>query len=222
MRPIIRIDDEKFIISPQHIRDSFGYLFRICYETLLDENNFSSKLMKSWVGHNRGVSGLAFNTKVAEKLKKTGWEVRDEMKLTEVLKQKLSKDFGDIDVLAWNKEKGIVSVIECKDLEFAKTNGEIARQIYEFKGIINEKGKQDRLLKHISRLDELNRKIENLSKFTKIPTDKISVRGCVVFSNTVPILFNENRLHKDKVYFLTFEQLDNLCDWGLIIDSETK
>jgi hypothetical protein len=167
--------------------------------------------MKKWIGDTRKTNGLAFNTKVADKLQQFGWTVREEIKLTEVLNKKLKEDFGDIDVLAWNQELEILTVIECKDLEFAKTEGEIARQLYDFKGQKNEKGKKDRLLKHVHRLQVLNENIDGLSKFTRIDCDKIVIKGYVVFSNTVPMVFNDNRAYKDEIKFLTFEQLENLA-----------
>ena len=208
LRPLVQYDDTNFYISPQHIRNAFNYLVRSCYYATLDENHFSSKLMKKWIGNARGRNGLAFNTKVAKRLQELGWTVREEIKLPEILNQKLD-DFGDVDVLAWNEKSNVVAVIECKDLDFAKTQGEIARQLYDFKGQANEKGKKDRLLKHIYRVNELNENLEKISTFTGITSD-ISLKGYVVFSNTVPMVFDDNRLYKDMVEFLTFEQLEQL------------
>ena len=208
MRPLVRFDDTNFLISPQHVRNAFIYFAKSCHNAVLDENHFSSNLMKKWVGKTRKTNGLAFNTRVANKLQELGWAVREEIKLTEVLNKKL-EDWGDIDVLAWNKKLQIVAVIECKNLDFAKTKGEIARQLYDFKGQENEKGKKDRLLKHVCRLGVLNDNIDKLSKFTEIISDT-SLKGYVVFSNTVPMVFNDNRLYKDQIEFLTFDQLEKL------------
>lgn len=121
----------------------------------------------------------------------------------------MEKDYGDIDVLAWDIDKKVVFVIECNDLEFTKNQSEIARQIFEFKGQLNSKGKQDRLLKHVKRMETLKANINGLSDFTDINTGLV-IKGFVVFSNTVPMIFDENRLHKDLIEFLTFEQIDSL------------
>jgi hypothetical protein len=163
--------------------------------------------MRKWVGKVRKANGLEFNKRVANELVKLGWSIRLEIKLTEILNQKL-KDFGDIDVLAWNDQLKIVAAIECKDLDFAKTQGEIVRQLYEFKGQQDEKGKNDRLLKHVYRLNVLNENIGKLSKFTGMGS--FSLKGFVVFSNTVPMVFDDNRLHKELIHFLTFDQLEQL------------
>jgi hypothetical protein len=99
--------------------------------------------------------------------------------------------------------------VECKALDFAKTQGEIARQLYDFKGQKNTKGKNDKLLKHIDRIDVLNKNTDQLSKFTNLNSNKV-VKGYVVFSNPVPMVFNENRSHKDQIEFTTFELLEQL------------
>jgi hypothetical protein len=208
MRPLVQYDDSDFLISPQHIRDGFFYFVRCCHSATLDENNFSTHWMKKWIGDARRVNGLAFNSKVANRLQELGWTVREEIKLTEILNKKLP-DLGDVDVLAWNSELNLVVIVECKALDFAKTQGEIARQLYDFKGQKNNKGKNDKLLKHIHRLDVLKENTEQLSKFTNLNLDQV-VKGYVVFSNKVPMEFNENRSHKDQIEFLTFEQLEQL------------
>jgi hypothetical protein len=208
MRPLVQYDDSEFLISPQHIRDGFFYFVRCCHSATLDENNFSTHWMKKWIGDARRVNGLAFNSKVANRLQELGWTVREEIKLTEILNKKLL-DLGDVDVLAWNSELNLVAIVECKALDFAKTQGEIARQLYDFKGQKNNKRKDDKLLKHINRLDVLKENTEQLSKFTNLNLDQV-VKGYVVFSNTVPMEFNENRSHKNQIEFLTFEQLGQL------------
>ncbi|BCG64203.1 MAG: hypothetical protein methR_P1971 [Methyloprofundus sp.] len=208
MRPIVRLDESNYLISPQHIRNAFIYLLKSCHSATLDENHFSSKLMRKWIGNTRKTNGLTFNTTVANRLQELGWSVREEIKLTEILNQKLS-DYGDVDVLAWNNKLKIVAVIECKDLQFAKTQGEIARQTHDFKGQKNEKKKKDRLLKHVFRLNILNENITQLSKFTKMNSE-FTVKGYVVFSNTVPMIFNDSRLFQEEIKFLTFDQLEQL------------
>lgn len=208
MRPLVRFDDSNFLISPQLIHDSFYYLVRSCSDAAIDENHFSSRLMRKWIGDARKNNGLAFNKKVADRVQELGWETRIEIKLTEILNKKLP-DFGDIDVFAWNKKLKIVALIECKDLNFAKTQGEIARQLYDFKGQKNENGKKDRLLKHIERINVLNNNLTQVSTFTQIHSG-LDIKGYVVFSNPVPMLFNDIRFYKDQIDFLIFDQLEKL------------
>jgi hypothetical protein len=211
LRPIVQVDndDERLlIISPQSVSSAFILLLSYCYEAYLDEDHFTSKLMKIWIGKKRAESGIQFNSLVAKKLSEYGWKVREEIKLTEVLNKKMD-DYGDIDVLAWNNDKNTVLAVECKKLEFAKTQGEVARQLSEFRGVKNAKGKKDRLYKHLVRLQELEADIESLAKFTSIDKS-LNLKAYVVFSNIVPMTFNEERRHKDKIDFITFQQLDSL------------
>ena len=89
------------------------------------------------------------------------------------------------------------------------TLGEVARQLSEFRGVKSSKGKKDRLYKHLVRLQELQTDIEGLAKFTNMDKS-LNLKAYVVFSNIVPMTFNEKRLHKNKIEFLTFQQLDSL------------
>ena len=210
MKPIIQVDAFENIvtISPQLIKTIFLHLVLNCYEANLDENIFQSKQLKHWIGSKKHERGIEFEITVLNRLKELGLEAQQGITLPEILKKKM-EDYGDIDVLAWDKENSIVYPIECKSLEFAKTDGEIAKQLYEFKGQVNEKGENDRLLKHIKRLNELENDINGLAKFTNLDTNLI-IKGLIVFSNIVPMSFNENRLHQDKIEFLKYDDIDEL------------
>lgn len=116
------------------------------------------------------------------------------------------QDFGDIDVFAWNRDKNIVYAIECKDLETAKTQSEIARQLYEFKGQINDKGKNDRLYKHYLRYEELKRDLQGIKKFIKFDND-FEFKAVVVFSNIVPMNFGTNRNFIHEISFISYDDI---------------
>ncbi|UUO22372.1 hypothetical protein FGD67_03495 [Colwellia sp. M166] len=206
-KPIVEINEQKdLFISPEHIRRGFFHLLKSSYQAHLDEDHFTSKKMRKWIGKARSKAGLAFNTKVAEKLNSLGWNVREEIKITEILNKKLI-DLGDIDVLAWNDNLNVVLVIECKDLEFAKTQGEIARQLNEFKGVINNKGKNDRLYKHILRIRELESDLDGVAKFIH-SKNLIVLKPCVLFSRIAPMNFtNSSEFNKD-INFLCFEEIE--------------
>ncbi len=208
MKPIIQIDtfERLLTISPQLVRDSFINLLRNCNESGLDEAHFQSKLMRQWIGTKRSKSGLEFNTLVLEQIIKLGLEAKLELKLSEILNKKMD-DLGDVDVFAWDKSKNIVYVIECKSLQFAKTQGEIAKQLYDFKGKETEQGKKDRLLKHIMRLEELKKDITGITKYTKLYGD-IKIIGMVVFSQLVPMIFDKNRSFQEEIKFLSLDELE--------------
>ena len=211
MKPIVQIDtfEKRLFISPQMIRDSFMNLLRNCYKAYLDEGHFQSKQMQKWVGETRSKTGLEFNSLVAKRLQDLGFTTKEEVKLTEILNKKM-EDFGDVDVLAWDNKENIVYAIECKNLEFAKTEAEVAKQIYDFKGQINSHGKKDRLLKHVKRIELLKEDISGVAKFTKLDIDKLEVKGLIIFSNLVPMVFDQEREYVDEINFLYFDELKNL------------
>lgn len=191
-KPLVYLKEEEvFIISPQHLLRGYFHLLRNAFEATIDENHFHSKKMIVWNGTKKAKEGLVFNSEVAALFDQGDWVVEEEVKLTKILNKKL-KDFGDVDVLAWHKTKNIVLAIECKDLEVAKTQGEIARQLAEFKGKVNSKGKGDRLHKHIIRLDELNNNIAGVAAYCgNKNAEETKVIGMVVFSFIVPMNFAE-------------------------------
>ena len=105
----------------------------------------------------------------------------------------------------WHKTKNIVLAIECKDLERAKNQSEIARQLFEFKGNVNSKGKSDRLHKHIVRVEQLRRDSLGLGKYIGRNGADIQIIGMVVFSSLVPMHFTS-----DKADDITFSSIEKL------------
>ncbi|MCG7539036.1 hypothetical protein [Pseudoalteromonas sp. OF7H-1] len=204
-KPIIYLkNNDTYLISPEHIKRSFFYLLSNAHNATIDESHFHSKKMISWNGSKRAKTGLQFNTEVANCFDKALWEVEEEVKLTKILNKKL-KDFGDVDVLAWHKTKNIVLAIECKDLEMAKSQSEIARQLYEFKGNVNHKGKSDRLHKHFLRVEEIKNDMLSLGKYVDKNYDAIQLIGMVVFSSLVPMHFVNEKA--DEIIFSSIERL---------------
>ena len=204
-KPIIYLKSINiYLISPEQIKRAFFYLLENAYDATIDESHFHSKKMISWNGSKRAETGLKFNSVVANSFDKSEWRTEEEVKLTKILNKKL-RDFGDVDVLAWHKTKNIVLIIECKDLEMAKSQSEIARQLFEFKGNINHKGKSDRLHKHIIRVEELKNDILGLGKYVVKNGSDLQIIGMVVFSSLVPMHFVS-----EKADDIVFSSLDKL------------
>lgn len=210
MKPIIEIDsfEGTLMISPELIRTAYINLTRNIHEGHLEANQFQSKQMKIWIGNLVKEKGLSFNSEVKDKFIELGFEAREEIKLTEILNKKM-EDFGDIDVFAWNEEKNIIYAIECKDLETVKTQSEIARQLYEFKGQINSRGNKDRLYKHHLRYEELKKDLKGIKRFVKFNGD-FELKALVVFSNVVPMNFDTNRNFIDEIDFYSIDYLDKI------------
>jgi len=210
-RPLIQFDDKtdpSIFISPSLVRESFAYILRNSYEAEFDDKRFNSTTMRSWIGTKRNQKGHEFNKEVAGRLNEFGWETRHDIKLTEILNKKLDKDYGDIDVLAWHKESRRILAIECKKLEFAKTHGEIANQINEFRGLDLKNGKPDRLKRHLNRIEILNSNLSSLTKLTHL--DNISnIEAYIVFSRNVPMSFSSDII-SSQIIITNFDLLDEI------------
>src|SRR5205807_8931733 len=69
-------------------------------------------------------------------------------------------DYGDVDVLAGRADTDRVLLIECKDVQHRKNEGEIAEQLSDFRGEVKPDGKPDLLLKHLKRVALIQRSEE--------------------------------------------------------------
>jgi hypothetical protein len=179
----------------------------MAYRAEYDPSHFNSGQMKSWIGHKRDQQGHEFNRQVAARMAELGWEVRIEMKLPELLQKKQERDYGDIDVFAWDYKTQRVIVLECKHLFFAKTPGEVARQLAEYRGTVDKNGKPDRLKRHLDRvaaLCEHQAKIERYVNFSGF-----EVESMIVFKNRVPITY-ANSEGMRSVSIQIYDNLDNI------------
>jgi hypothetical protein len=144
-----------------------------------------SPLMKQWQAKVTGERGTKFANEVAAALENRGWETKVEIKMTELFRRNLGRDYGDIDVLAWNSQLRRVAVIECKDLQYKKTVGELAEQLSDYRGEVRSNGRRDSLRKHLDRMEMIEGAPEVIEAFTGIsPSAPESV---LMFSNPVPM-----------------------------------
>ncbi len=208
-RPILQItsdDDPLVLIAPAFVREGFNYLVDRSKSAEFDGSHYTTSRMKSWIGRRRDEFGHQFNIEVADRLHGLGWNTQAEVKINEILKLKLERDYGDIDVLAWRPDSGRVLVIECKDLMFAKTPGEVAKQLHEFRGQLDEQGGPDRLRKHLMRINVLTKYLENLRQ--ELGIVKSRLEGVLVFRNPVPVTYSR-AVALSRVRITLFEEL---CD----------
>lgn len=83
--------------------------------------------------------------------------------------------------------------MECKDLLFGKTHGELAEQMSKFKGEIRPDGKPDLLLKHLNRMEISRANLHAVREFTHCSVD-ITIECHLVFKYPVPMKFAWDRL----------------------------
>ena len=186
-RPVFQMFDGRYLIAPAMVRGGVTKLIDYCYRGGFDARDFPPGRMRSWIGHAENKRGHEFNETVANRLREVGWNTKCDLKLTEILRAKTPRDFGDVDVLAW-KDNRIV-LLECKDLEIAMTTSEIARQLHEFRGEYSTSGRPDRLRRHLQRADYLKEHMDEVRRYTACPGDSV-LEIVLVFSEIVPMHFS--------------------------------
>ncbi|RKD50411.1 MULTISPECIES: hypothetical protein [unclassified Rhizobium] len=209
-KPFIQLDDTedpKLIVAPGILRDGFAYSFSNYYKGDFPLWQLTPK-MKVWAGKARDKMGKKFSTEVAARLKELGWNVETEVRITKLLGKGFALDYGDIDVLAWKAESDRVLLVECKDVQHRKTDGEIAEQLLDFRGELSENGKPDLLLKHLRRVELINAHVPEVKKYLKL-TAQPKLEGHFVFKNPVPMKFAWDRM-KERAQFNLFSELQEL------------
>ena len=193
-RPLVQIDDKPdptIMIAPGLLRDGFGYVLANYYQGDFPQRQLSAK-MRSWRGRTTAERGVTFNAEVAKRLRELGWQARADVNVSTILGAAY-KRYGDVDVLAWNPTTGRIVLIECKDLHFGKTFGEIAEQLAEFRGLIRPDGKPDDLRRHLDRIDVLTAHADKLAAFVGLGVS-LKIEGHLVFKNPVPMQFAGARI----------------------------
>jgi hypothetical protein len=206
-RPILRLEsspESDVVITPGMIRDAFRIELNNFYYGQYDLSSIASKEMRSWREHIVAKEAAEFEDRVVARLQELGWQSKRGAKFSHILGRKLSEDPGDIDVLAWHPD-GRVVLLECKDLQFAKTSSEIAKQLYKFRGKTDEKGRPDLLGKHLKRMELARENVAAFQSHLQLP--EVRINGALVFAHTVPMSFAAERIGHT-VALLTFDQLE--------------
>jgi hypothetical protein len=209
-KPLIQIDlsdDPTFILAPGLVREAVVYMLGNYHRGDYPPWQLKPK-MRSWAGRSRDSMGRAFALKVAERLTELGWKTAVEKKVTEILRTGFDRDYGDIDVLAWNEGTGRLLLCECKDLQYRKTEGEIAEQLTDYRGEVDDKGKRDDLRKHLDRIDLIKQHLPRLQTFVGMSVTP-RIEGHLIFKNPVPMQFAWDQM-KARTGLHVFANLDRI------------
>jgi len=194
-KPLIQIDDDAdptILVAPGILRDALGYMIRNYHRGDFPHWQLKPK-MKKWEGESRKRIGHKFNLEVASRLKELDWQVEPNIAVTKLLRKGFERNYGDVDVLAWRPENGRVLVIECKDVQYRKTDGEIAEQLADFRGVVREDGKPDHLLRHLNRIEVITRNLSQLVNYLGLSRAP-QLEGHLVFRNPVPMQYAWKRM----------------------------
>ncbi|MEM8945029.1 MAG: hypothetical protein AAGD11_07590 [Planctomycetota bacterium] len=208
--PIVQLeesDNPSLLIAPGLLRDSINYCIHNHYEGSFSQEQIKTQSMRSWRGHAVNTRGWKFADDVAMRLGELGWQAEKEVLVTKIVRKTFQKNYGDVDVLAWDLKQSRVLLIECKDLNFHKTTGELAEQLSDFRGIMRN-GKPDLLMKHLERCDILREHKADVAKYVKLP-DALTIENWIVFRHPVPMLFAWKQ-HSHKIGIAIYSELKTL------------
>lgn len=209
-RPLMQINlepDPLVLVAPGMLRESFGYMVDNYRQGNFPDEQLGPA-MRGFVGHARLKRGTEFEISVVDRLKRLGWQVEHEIKLTKLLRKNMGQDWGGIDVLAWNLISRRVLIIECKDVHFRKTYGEIAEQLSDFRGEIKSNGKSDMLKKHLDRVARVREEMDAVREYVSMP-DVMTIESHLVFRNPVPMQYAAQSISK-QVHVSVFGDLEKI------------
>ena len=198
-RPIVQLSLEEnplFLVAPSLLARTLEYL-RTATLGQLPPALFDSDEMATFIGHASNQIGHEFNQIVERKIRDLGWETKLEINLTQIGG---AANLGDIDVLAWNPDDGLVFVVECKCLRIDRTYREVAERLSEYiDGTVD--GNRTQLRKHLDRIDFLKCNVTQLSKFIELQEKPLKIRSVLITQNITPLKFFDAL--KDKIDFVS-------------------
>lgn len=186
LRPVIIVknenDEDTVIFSARHLNSAYGNLHYALINGILKVDSQYKKI-NSFLANRNNVKGKEFRNEVANWLKQNhNLEViPHEYKIP---RKGQIKDYGDVDVLAFDKKKKIIYCIECKNTKQTKI-------IYEFSVSI-QNYIEIQLPKHLNRIQWVKGNKQILSQTFKYDFTDFSVKSLLVSSFQLPLKLIEN------------------------------
>ena len=208
-RPLLKPDpaSETLLVAPGMLREAFAYMLENFMRGDFPDEQLKPK-MRAHKARVAGARGTVFSKELACALADHGWTTEIEVKITKLLQRGFERDHGDVDVLAWQPASGRLMVIECKDVQFRKTYGEMAEQLAEFRGGLRPNGKPDYLRRHLDRIELIELHRDEAAAYVNAP-GRISIESHLVFRNPVPMEFALSSM-REKVSVTNFADLEKI------------
>jgi hypothetical protein len=190
-RPLVQLDtgpNPEIVVAPGLVRDALLHTVSGYRIGSFPHVQLVSDEMRSWFGTVAKERGYAFTESVAVHVRRLGWESQSEVPVRRILAGRESDRFGDIDVLCWNAEASRVLLLECKDLHFHKSVGEMAEQVQDFRGQVRGRTRDD-MRKHIDRTKAIRANLDALRNYLGC-RGGLRVESWVVFRHPVPVLLS--------------------------------
>lgn len=157
-KPIVALTSDNnpcLVVAPAVIERAIFHNLSGAMTGALQNEFWNTSKMRAFSSSAGGKVGLEFNETVARRIDDLGLRAWPSAKPSWALNCKATpaiEQLGDVDVLAVSADRSRVWVIEVKDLKLCRTMGEIARRLSEYRGRQNEKGRPDKMLRHIRRV----------------------------------------------------------------------
>ena len=146
--------------------------------------------VKGIIAHYSGIKGAEFNEQVRNYLREhTMLMVVDyDVKIDPRHLESVDRNYGDIDVLAFDRDLEVLYNIECKDTVMAKNIYQMYLEIRKYLGL-NEDEKKDALIwKHYHRHEWLREHKQEMANYLKVAEVK-DVKSIVVTSTVLPLTY---------------------------------
>lgn len=189
-RPLVRYtkDDKTFyLFGFRHLLVFLENFYYLLYESKLP--NAVSPEMTSWLGKISGAKGTPFRTEVYRWfINNSSFEVMaDEIDIKEKGPLFADRDYGDIDILAFDHSRKIIYSIECKNITGAKTIYEMWSEIETYLG---DGGSDDaKIIKHLNRHTWLTTHQEQLQKFSRHDISGYTITSFVLSVDEIPLAY---------------------------------
>lgn len=200
--------DPTVLAAPGLIEEAIFLQLRSFHRGEIPQWQLRSREMMKWIGRANHLHRTKFNAEVAQRMRNLGWKAEPEVTIARILGRALERNYGDVDVLAWRPSSGRVLAIECKDLQFNKTLGEIAEQLSDFRGTTKADGRRDALKRHLDRVEILTDHKSEISAKLRL-TSPAQIEGHLVFKNPVPMRFALEKM-ASRIMVSLFDELDRL------------
>ena len=201
VRPLLvfsKSDAGRVFYGIKNVYMAMNYLLYQIKEGNFPIEFFKSKQMKSLCGEINNKKGDEFNKKVADKLKRLKWNIKLNLKMSEL---EASNEFGDIDILAWKNHQ--IKIIESKRLRPVRNTNEIVNSLKRFKGENN-----DLLQKHSNRVKWVKNNLNSLKRIVKFVPNLDHINGVIVTNILIPSQYVDY-LSIDFDSIITIDDLEN-------------
>lgn len=215
-RPIVPLDEQDdplLLISPAAIFRSVMFSLGGAMDGSLQNEYWHSKEMRRYSSNAGRLTGNRFNQRVTDALIALGLEAQAEVKPSACLNIKATAEvekLGDIDSLALDRAGDTVWIVEAKDLQVCRSLGETARRLSDYQGRTDDRGRPDKLRRHLNRVAFIRENAQLLCKrlgLSSTPT----VKGLVVVRAPQPFADMAEKVGED-AHSVMFDELEGFFE----------